>query len=275
MYSGANVASGNFNEMILVDTHAHIYSDEFEGDREAIITRSKGLGLSSILMPAIDSETHKSMLELEVKYPNYCRSMMGLHPCSVKENYEKELAILERYFAERKFVAVGETGLDFYWDLSFRDQQYQAFHRQAKWALEYDIPIVLHSRNSTDECIEVIRQHQEGRLKGVFHCFSGTAEQAKKIIDLGFYLGIGGVLTFKNSGLDKAIADIDLKHIVLETDAPYLAPMPFRGKRNEPAYIKYVAQKLAVLKNMDEEEIAKITSLNAKKLFDLQEVEIL
>lgn len=253
--------------MRLIDTHAHIYAGEFEPDQEAMISRARSAGISAILMPAIDAGTHTAMLELEKKHPGYCISMMGLHPCSVKEDYEKELKIIEDQFSRRKFIAVGETGLDFYWDLTFKDQQYQAFHRQAEWALQYDIPLVIHSRNSTDECIEVVRQHQQGQLKGVFHCFSGTAEQASKIVDLGFYLGIGGVLTFKNSGLDKAIRDIDLSHIVLETDAPYLSPVPFRGKRNECSYMTYVAQKLADERRASVEEIAAITTVNAQKLF--------
>jgi TatD DNase family protein len=253
--------------MILVDTHAHIYSDEFDRDRDVVIANAKAAGLSSILMPAIDSSTHAGMLEVEEEHGNYCRSMMGLHPCSVKENYKDELQIAADYFAGRKFAAVGETGLDFYWDLSFKDQQYESFHLHAEWALQYNIPIVIHSRNSTDECIEVIRQHQDGRLKGVFHCFSGTAAQAKKISELGFYLGIGGVLTFKNAGLDTAIKDIDMAHIVLETDAPYLAPVPFRGKRNESSYITYIVKKLADSRALDLEEIARITTSNAQKLF--------
>jgi TatD DNase family protein len=253
----------------MIDTHAHIYANEFDDDIESVNSRAKTAGVSRILMPAIDTETHKKMLLLEKDQPEYCTSMMGLHPCSVKANYQEELKVIEAYFSQRKFVAVGETGLDFYWDLSFKDQQYVAFHQQAEWALHYNIPLVIHSRSSTDECIEVVRQHQHGRLKGVFHCFSGTAEQAKQIVDLGFYLGIGGVLTFKNAGVDKAIGDIDLKHIVLETDAPYLAPVPFRGKRNECGYISYVAQKLAEMKAASVEDIDSITTGNAVKLFGL------
>lgn len=253
----------------MIDTHAHIYADEFDDDIELVISRAKTAGVSRILMPAIDTETHEKMLLLEKNQPEYCISMMGLHPCSVKSNYRDELKVIKEYFSKRKFVAVGETGLDFYWDLTFKDQQYEAFHQQAEWALHYNIPLVIHSRNSTDECIEVVRQHQHGKLKGVFHCFSGTAEQAKQIVDLGFYLGIGGVLTFKNSGLDKSIADIDLSHIVLETDAPYLAPVPYRGKRNECGYILYVAQKLAELRGIPFNEIGSITSQNAQKLFSL------
>jgi TatD DNase family protein len=253
----------------MIDTHAHIYADEFDDDIASVVSRAKVAGIKRILMPAIDMETHARMLKLENDQPGYCLSMMGLHPCSVKANYLDELKVIEQYFNERKFIAVGETGLDFYWDLSFKEQQYEAFHQQAEWALHYDLPLVIHSRNSTNDCIEVVQQHQKGRLKGVFHCFSGTGEQARKIVDLGFYLGIGGVLTFKNAGLDKAIADIDLKHIVLETDAPYLAPVPFRGKRNECGYILYVAEKLAELKGVTVNEIESITTDNAQKLFGL------
>lgn len=255
--------------MTIIDTHAHVYLDGFEPDRNEVLARAKQTGVNRILMPAIDASTHAAMLELEAKQPGYCLSMMGLHPCSVKENYPDELKIAEEFLSRRKFIAVGETGLDFYWDLTFKKQQYDAFHRQAEWALQYDIPLVIHSRNSTDECIDVVAQHQQGKLKGVFHCFSGNAEQAQRIVELGFYVGIGGVLTFKNAGLDKAIIDIDLAHIILETDAPYLAPVPFRGKRNEPGYISYVAEKLAIIKNMSKEDIAGITTGNAQKLFGL------
>ena len=196
-------------------------------------------------------------------------SMMGLHPCSVKENYQDELKVVEQHFEKKSFVAVGETGLDFYWDLTYAKQQHEVFQRQIELALKHDIPIVIHSRNSIDECIEMISKNQKGNLKGVFHCFSGSIEQAQKIIDLNFYLGIGGVLTFKKSGLDAVLEKLDLKQIVLETDAPYLAPVPFRGKRNECGYIKYVAQKLADIKKMTVEEIADCTTANADRLFSL------
>lgn len=252
-----------------VDTHAHIYSDEFQNDRPVAIKRAKMAGVNKIIMPAIDSTTHENMLGLEKENPGTCISMMGLHPCSVKENYEEELRIAEEYLAKQKFVAIGEIGLDFYWDLTFKGQQYDAFHRQVKWALHYDIPISIHSRNATDECIKVVQEHQQGKLRGVFHCFSGTQEQAAQLISLGFYLGIGGVLTFKNSGLDTIVKEIDLSHIVLETDAPYLAPVPFRGKRNECSYIPYVAQKLADIKEVPVDIIAEITTANAEKLFGL------
>lgn len=255
--------------MKLIDTHAHLYTEEFAVDQDMMIKRALEAGICRVLMPAIDASTHEKMLELERKHPDLCLSMMGVHPTSVKANYEEELKEAEEHFQRRKFVAVGETGLDFYWDLTYREQQIDAFRRQIRWALQYDIPVVIHSRNSTDECIEVIREAQNGRLKGVFHCFSGDTRQASQIADLGLYLGIGGVLTFKNSGLDKALAGVDLAHMVLETDAPYLAPVPFRGKRNESSYIIYVAEKLAELKGVSKEEVAEVTTANASKLFGL------
>lgn len=252
-----------------VDSHAHIYSNEFDNDRAAAIGRAKQAGVDRILMPAIDSSTHKSMLQLENEFPANCISMMGLHPCSITGSFENELRIAEEYLFQRRFVAIGEIGLDFYWDVSFKNQQYDAFHRQLEWALHYDIPVSIHSRNATDECISVIREHQQGRLKGVFHCFSGSLEQAKELTGLGFYLGIGGVLTFKNAGLDKVVKDVDPDHLILETDAPYLAPVPFRGKRNECSYIPYIAQKLADLKEMPVDTLAQITTANTEKLFGL------
>lgn len=234
-----------------------------------MLEKAEKEGVSKILMPAIDSSTHTLMLELEEERPLTCISMIGLHPCSVKENYLFELKIVRDYLEKRSFKAVGEIGLDFYWDKTFTEQQYAAFNQQIEWALHFDLPIVIHSRNSTDECIEVVSKHQKGKLRGVFHCFSGDIVQAKRVIDLGFYLGIGGVVTFKNSGLDKVMEEISLEHVVLETDAPYLAPVPFRGKRNEPAYLKYVAEKLAGIKNVEIDEVAKITTDNAEKLFGL------
>ena len=255
--------------MNLIDTHCHIYSSEFDTDRRAMISRAEYEGITKMLMPAIDLSTHLQMLALENDFPGQCLSMMGVHPCSVKENYLDELAAVEQHFEKKPFVAVGETGLDFYWDLAFTKQQYAAFQRQIEMALHYDIPVVIHSRNSTNECIEVVEKNQKGKLKGVFHCFSGSIEQAHKITDLNFYLGIGGVLTFKKSGLDTVVDQMKLDHIILETDAPYLAPVPFRGKRNECSYLKYVAEKLAEVKKVTLEEIAEITTANAKELFDL------
>ena len=255
--------------MQLIDTHCHIYVDAFDNDRPQMIQRARDNGVSRMLMPAIDSTEHDAMLQLEQQYPGQCIAMMGLHPCSVKENVEKELTIVRNYFEQRSFLAVGEIGLDFYWDVSFKEQQYTSFHMQIDLALHYDIPIVIHSRESTDECIRVVKEHQKGNLKGVFHCFSGSAEQARQITDLGLYLGIGGVLTFKKSGLDAVMKETGINQVVLETDAPYLAPVPFRGKRNECSYIKYVAQKLADIKQISLEDAAAITTKNAEDLFGL------
>ncbi|MET0461589.1 MAG: TatD family hydrolase [Chitinophagaceae bacterium] len=255
--------------MRLIDTHAHLYSKQFNNDRPEILDRARKAGLDKVLLPAIDSSTHEAMLELEQQDPDFCISMMGLHPCSVNADFEKELRIIEDYFAARKFIAVGEIGLDFHWDLTFKEQQFKAFHRQIELALQYGLPIAIHSRNANDESIQVVKEHQKGELKGVFHCFSGTVDQAKQMIDLGFYLGIGGVLTFKNGGLDKIIEQIDLDYLVLETDAPYLAPIPFRGKRNESSYLTHVAQKLADLKQTSVQKIIDQTSRNAQNLFGL------
>ena len=253
--------------MSIIDTHAHIYLDEMDGDQENMLIRAGNEGVNKILMPAVDSTSHERMFNLEMLHPESCYSMMGLHPCSVKENFREELHLVKSLLDRRKFVGVGEIGLDFYWDLTFREQQFSAFHEQLELALTYDIPVSIHSRNATDECIDVVAQHQNGKLKGVFHCFSGTELQAAKIIEQGFYLGIGGVLTFKNAGLDKAIEKTSLNHLVLETDTPYLAPVPFRGKRNEPSYLKYVVSKLSAVMNCSVEEVTSVTTSNAEKLF--------
>jgi len=254
---------------MLIDTHSHIYLPEFDPDRVAMLTRAENEGVKQILMPAIDNETHLVMLKTEEDFPGKSLAMMGLHPCSVKEGYKQELKIVREYFEKREFVAVGESGLDFYWDLTFTKEQYVSFQFQIELAMRHDIPIVIHSRNSIEECIKVIKENQKGKLKGVFHCFSGNEKQAEEIIDLGFYLGIGGVVTFKNSGLDKVMDDVDMKNVILETDAPYLAPVPFRGKRNECSYLKYVVEKLSEIKNISKENIENITTQNAKELFNI------
>ena len=252
---------------MIIDTHCHIYLEEFDEDRPVMIKNAQNEGVSRFFMPAIDSATHEKMFIVESLHPGECSAMMGLHPCSVKENFEKELAIAENYLTNRSFIAIGEVGLDFYWDKTFIQEQNKAFQLQIEWALNSQLPLVIHSRNSIDECINLVKQNQNGNLKGVFHCFSGTINQAREIIELGFYLGIGGVVTFKNSGLDKVVNELELKHIVLETDSPYLAPVPFRGKRNECSYLKYVVKKLAEIKNVSEEAIANVTTKNAKDLF--------
>lgn len=255
--------------MTLIDTHAHIYLDEFDDDRAAIMERSDKAGIIKVLMPAIDSSTHEKMMRIEKLFPRKCIAMIGLHPCSVLKNYDTELDIIDAFLGKKKFIAIGETGLDFYWDLTYKEQQYDSFQRQIEWALQYDLPVVIHSRNSIDECIAMIEKNQQGKLKGIFHCFSGSQEQAQRIINLGFYLGIGGVLTFKNSGLDKVIPGVDLNHVILETDAPYLSPVPYRGKRNEPSYLTWVVDRLAGITGKSKEEIATITTANAEKLFNL------
>jgi len=252
--------------MELIDTHAHLYLPEFRERWPELLERAHAAGLGSILLPAIDSETHELVLELEAAYP-HCRAMMGLHPCSVGTNFEQELARVRLYFRQRRFVAVGEIGLDFYWDKTFIEQQFTAFHEQIRLALEYDLPIAVHSRNATAEAIEVVRQYPG--LRGVFHCFGGTLEEAHVLVELGFYLGIGGVVTFKNAGLDKIIAHTGLERVVLETDAPYLAPVPHRGKRNEPSYLRHVAEKLVDITGKQLAEVAAITSRNARDLFRL------
>ena len=254
---------------MLIDTHSHIYLPEFDTDRADMLIRAENEGVKQIIMPAIDNNTHLAMLKTEEDFSGKCLPMMGLHPCSVKEGYKLEFKIVREYFEKRRFVAVGETGLDFYWDKTFTSEQYESFQLQIEVANQYDIPVVIHSRNSIDECIKVITENQNGKLKGVFHCFSGNEKQAKEIIELGLFLGIGGVLTFKNSGLDKVMGNIDMKNIILETDAPYLAPVPFRGKRNECSYLKSVVEKLSEIKNVSKAEIENITTKNAKELFNI------
>ncbi len=255
---------------MLIDSHCHIYDGKFDEDRDEVIKKAEANGVERIFMPNCDSSTIDAMIACEDNYPGICISTMGLHPCYVKENYEVELAIVERWLSQRPFLAIGEIGLDFYWDKSFIVEQEKALRQQIEWALHYQVPIILHTRDSIDETINIVADYTSKGLKGVFHCFSGDALQAKKITeDLNCYLGIGGVLTFKNSGLKEAIKDISLEKIMLETDAPYLAPAPYRGKRNEPAYIKNIAAFLAKEKDIALEDIAKLTSKNCNTFFDL------
>lgn len=232
-----------------------------------MITRSLEAGVYKMLLPNIDEASIPGMLDLEARYPGQCFAMMGLHPCYVTENVKAEMAWVQEWLEKRPFIAVGEIGLDFYWDKTFTAQQHQAFREQLEMAKAYRLPVVIHSRESTRECIDDVKALQDGGLSGVFHCFSGTLEEAREVIDLGFYLGIGGVVTFKKSGLDKIVEQIDLQHIVMETDAPYLAPVPYRGKRNESAYIPLIGQMVADVKHLKIEEVAAITSSNAHKLF--------
>ena len=255
--------------MQLIDTHTHLYNKEFGRDIQEVIQRAEKEGVEKFYLPAVDSESHEALMALEQQYPGKCIGMMGLHPTSVKADYERELKLVADWLGSRAWVAVGEIGLDFYWDRTFEQQQYVAFHRQVEWALHYKIPIVIHSRASMEESIGVVREHQQGDLRGIFHCFTGSYEAARQIIDLGLYLGIGGVLTYKNAGLADALKDIPLENMVLETDAPYLSPVPFRGKRNESSYLQYVAAKLAEVKGVSKEEVARVTTENAQKIFGI------
>lgn len=253
--------------MTIIDTHAHLYAEEFQTDIDLVIERAQKAGVSKIYLPAIDSSETTVMLALEEKFPGICIAMMGLHPCYVKENVADELAHVRSWLDKRDFVAVGEIGLDFYWDKTFTDQQYEAFDTQMQWALELQKPIIIHTRNAMQETINRVKPFAQKGLKGIFHCFSGSAESAKQIIDLGFLLGIGGVITYKNAGLPEVLETVGLEHLVLETDAPYLTPVPFRGKRNETSYLTYIITKLAETKRVSEEEVARITTANAEKLF--------
>lgn len=253
--------------MLWIDTHTHLYSEEFEADREEMVARALAAGVSQLFLPNIDEDSITGMLELEARHPEHIFAMMGIHPCYVKETVEDQLNLVKAWLQQRPFKAIGEIGLDFYWDKSLLTQQYRAFQEQLLLAREYGLPVSIHSREATRECINEVKSLQDGRLSGVFHCFSGTVEEAKEIIDLGFYLGIGGVVTFKKSGLGEILEQIDLAHIVLETDAPYLAPVPYRGKRNESAYLPLAGEKLADIKNLKIADVASITSSNARKLF--------
>lgn len=253
--------------MFIVDTHCHLYSEEFKEDIDDVIRSAQAAGVAQFYMPNIDSTSIDDMLTLEEKYPGACIPMMGLHPCYVKENYREELSLVEDWLQQRRFAAVGEIGLDFYWDTSFTTQQYEAFHQQIIWAKQYGLPIVIHTRNAMQEAIDVVKEHADSTLRGIFHCFGGSLQEAQQIIDLGFLLGIGGVLTYKKSGLKEVLKDIPLEHLVLETDAPYLSPVPFRGKRNESAYLPYVIKELAELKQAPVEEVARVTTANANLVF--------
>ncbi len=253
--------------MTLIDTHSHLYLEEFTPDIAAVMERARFEGVKQIYLPGIDSKEINNMLALEEKYPGECIAMMGLHPCYVKENYTDELKVVEEWLNKRTFVAVGEIGLDFYWSTEFVKQQYDAFATQMQWALEKNRPVVIHTRNAMEETLEAVKPFAEKGLTGIFHCFSGDAHAARRVVDMGFYLGIGGVITYKKSGLAEALADISVQNLVLETDSPYLTPVPYRGKRNESAYVSYVLARLAEVKNLPHEELAAITTANAQKIF--------
>lgn len=253
--------------MLFVDSHTHLYDERLMADEEQI-PRAIEAGVTKMYMPNCDSSTVSNMLLLADKWPSNCLPMMGLHPTYVKENYKEELAVVEEWLGKRKFYAVGEIGIDYYWDITFKEQQIEAFAQQIDWALKYDLPIVIHSRESTQDCIEVVHKKQNGKLRGIFHCFSGTMQEANEIIGLGLYLGIGGVVTYPKGNLPEIVKEVGLEHIVLETDAPYLAPVPHRGKRkNESSFIPIIAQKIAELKNIPIEQVADVTTNNTTKIF--------
>lgn len=253
--------------MELIDTHAHIYLEQFKDDIKEVLSNAINSSISRIYLPNIDASTINSMMDLETEFPDRCRAIIGLHPCSVNADFEEELKIIEDWLGKRSFAGIGETGTDLYWDKTYRHQQIESLEIQVNWAKIHDIPIVLHSRDSLDLSIQIIEKNHSIGLSGIFHCFTGSLEQANRIIDMGFFLGIGGVVTFKNSGLGSIIKDVPLEKIVLETDSPYLTPHPYRGKRNEPAYLNLIAQRLAEIYETDISTIADITTDNARKVF--------
>ncbi len=254
--------------MIITDTHTHLYLQEFDKDRNQVIENAINAGVRYMLLPNIDSKSIDGMLAVCDSFPNNCFPMIGLHPTNVDANFLMELENVERWLSKRKFIAIGETGIDLYWDKTHKGEQIDAFKFQIELAKKNDLPIVIHSRESMAEIISILEEINSDNLRGVFHCFNGTLVEAKRVIEMGFLLGIGGVVTFKNSGLDQIVSAIDLAKIVLETDSPYLTPAPFRGKRNESAYTTFVNQKMAEIKDITIEEVATITSDNARKLFN-------
>lgn len=255
--------------MQLIDTHSHLYLPEFDSDRYQVVNRAIQQGVEKICLPNIDTGSVKPLLALVKKYPEHCFPMMGLHPSSVKKNYNDKLEKIQEYLTKSNFIAIGEIGIDLYWDNTYRNEQMTAFREQVSLALKYQLPVVIHVRESFEEVFQILNEFKPNYPKGIFHSFTGGKIHARQAIEMGFKLGIGGIVTFKNSGLDIVVKDIDTKHIVLETDSPYLAPVPKRGKRNESSYLVYTARKIAELHKVTVEEIADITTHNAKKLFNL------
>ncbi|MBC8305684.1 MAG: TatD family hydrolase [Pelagibacterales bacterium] len=255
--------------MQIIDTHTHLYLKKFNEDIDEVIKRAINIGVDKFIFPAIDSSYLKQMHDLQSKYSKNIFLMSGLHPVSVKENYKDELGLVVKSLTNHNYVAIGEIGIDLYWDKTFLKQQQDAFEFQIRLAISNDLPIVIHCREGFDEIFEILDAEKCEKLRGIFHCFTGTLDQAKRAINLGFKLGIGGVVTFKNGGIDKFINQININNIVLETDSPYLSPVPFRGKRNESSYIKYVLSKLSELYGISEEELAKLTTENSKKIFKI------
>lgn len=255
-----------------IDTHAHLYASQFDQDRDAMMARAVQGGVEQFFLPNIDVPSIEPMLALEAAFPGRCHAMMGLHPCSVDGDFEQSLATVKAWLDKRSFCAVGEIGLDYYWSLDHVEEQKEAFRIQSRWAQELDLPIVIHARDSLDDLIDLVGELKTDNFRGIFHCFGGSLAQAEQIIELGFLLGIGGVLTFKKANLGAVIEHIGLEHLVLETDAPYLSPVPYRGKRNESAYIPIIAQRLAEVKGMSVEDVAEQTTANALALFGVEAV---
>ena len=255
--------------MILIDTHTHLYLDNFSDDRNSVIQNAIDQGVTKMLLPAIDRSTFNSMKELAAIFPENCFPMIGLHPTSVKDDYEDELKLVEDQLSVGEYIAIGEIGIDLYWDKTHFEEQKDTFRRQLRLAKKHNLPVAIHTRDSFDEIYPIVKEESTEKLRGVFHCFTGTIEESKKIINVGFKMGIGGILTFKNSGLDKIVSTIPIDHLLLETDAPFLTPSPYRGKRNESSYLTYIAEKLADINGINVEQVAEITTQNAKELFNL------
>jgi TatD DNase family protein len=254
----------------MIDSHSHIYAEEFDADIAEAIQRAKDAGIKHIILPNVDSESLPRMLALETNYPNYCSAAIGLHPTSVKSDYQQELKLLKSELERRSYIAVGEIGIDLYWDKTLLKEQIICFKQQIEWALEYNLPIIIHTRNSFRETMNALQPYKNKGLKGVFHSFTGSLAEAEEMLELGgFLLGINGIVTFKNSGLAETVSKIDIQNIILETDSPYLTPTPYRGKRNESAYLAIICKKVAEIYNISAEEVSKITIQNSLKLFKI------
>lgn len=254
---------------MLIDTHSHIYSDEFNGEFDEIIKKSIDNGVEKILLPNIDSSSIKRLLEISNRYSNICYPMIGIHPTSVNEDFEEELEVFEYWLQKRKFYGIGEIGIDLYWDASFREEQEYVFKRQLRFASKMELPVSIHLRESYDVVMGILKKEYSSGMKGVFHCFTGNADQAQEVLKMGFKIGVGGIVTFKNAGIDKMVSTLKPEDIVLETDAPYLAPTPFRGKRNESSYLVYTLNKVAEIFSLPEAKLAAITSHTARTLFEI------
>lgn len=250
-----------------IDSHAHIYNEQFKDQLSEVVDTALASGVGKIYMPNVNVDSIDAMLEAEHRYPDVCIPMMGLHPCDVKKGFEKDLYVVEDWLSKRTFAAIGEMGLDYYWDENLKNEQKEAFRIQVELAIKYGLPIVLHTRNANRDAIDLVSHLKTDSLRGIFHCFSGTTEEAREMIALDFLIGIGGVVTFKNGGLDKILPDLPVESMVLETDCPYLAPVPYRGKRNEPSYIPLIASKLSEVMQISTDEIKKITTGNALTVF--------